>query len=160
MFETFTTSPFHALQNVNQFQINHVVKKCITHLERDLSVKTDADIPWCVVLIYVELQKFSLSVGPSERKRLFCFSKYIIVREWYFLVPLTSHREIVSTWEQSSDWAPTSKTAAARPRFSSLNDQENDALLLYWIIYRIKCWACFCWTRTTSQWSQPIQKQF
>ena len=132
MFETFTTSPFHAFQNVNQFQINHVVKKCITHLERDLSVKTDADIPWCVVLIYVELQKLSLSVGPSERKRLFFFAKYIIVREWFFIwVTGTSHREIVSTWEQSSDWAPTSETAAVRPRFSSLNDHENDALLNY-----------------------------
>ena len=53
-----------------------------------------------------------------------------------------SYREIVSTWEQSSDWAPASEMATARPRYHILNDRDIDVLLNY--IYRIKRQACFC----------------
>ena len=91
----------------------------VTYLKRDLSVENNTYVPRSVVLINVEFEKLSLSIRPSKREHT------------PNLFAVFSYREIVSTWEQSSDWAPASEMATARPRYHILNDRGNDVLLNY-----------------------------
>ena len=37
-----------------------------TYLKADINIKGDCDIPTCVVLVYIQLQEMSLTVGPSN----------------------------------------------------------------------------------------------